>query len=595
MYFQLPSTLQSQLIQYDPKLKALARQKKANDDKTKSNKSTYPLGKIPHVIPLNVVSAAEQDAAIKHINSQLARFRYTEFKMPVEINLPQAEDSSTHSLIPVNVPLAQADTKAILYHYEQCWYAAWLAPEGAGYIFGYAYVFKDTQSTANVIDKSIWNQRESYQQVSVGRTKMYVHFQYVTEEYIRAANSSFISPWRAYGMGSYHDKSREISPLANRFADSLKKRIRTWTDDRNMFSRIRCTSVWHAVIPGSTADSFFKISKPFDIDTYFTYCKKFKSKHPDSNNRSFIQVCNLMKILDTPFFRKWIQEQMNSCVEAYEDEDNKLRSNVTRGFEKIQILVDSIYYINEIWPDCPIDYYQKHIDQLLYVIIPTYGKTLRAVRWIRNHMPVASFFSILKKYWETKEEEGGGLVHRYDYCSVLCAYRYRFSDWNDVMIMITRILGASDDAVLDPPRRWRFTEFHDYVQAEAWKVANPNEDLPQDLFPEPIKVSHDNKNWTFLQPKDTHILSKWGQAVRNCVGSSNYADGIKKKQHFIVLCMLDSKPVFTIQLNLENGVMNVKQIKGISNSPLTNEQTQAYADTFRKALTIREEQLKSAA
>jgi hypothetical protein len=51
----------------------------------------------------------------------------------------------------------------------------------------------------------------------------------------------------------------------------------------------------------------------------------------------------------------------------------------------------------------------------------------------------------------------------------------------------------------------------------------------------PIKVQHNDQQWTFIQPIDTHQLAAWGQAVRNCVGNAtNYAEGVRKKQHFIV-------------------------------------------------------------
>jgi hypothetical protein len=101
-------------------------------------------------------------------------------------------------------------------------------------------------------------------------------------------------------------------------------------------------------------------------------------------------------------------------------------------------------------------------------------------------------------------------------------------------------------------------------------------------------------SWTFLQPIDTHQLAQWGQAVRNCVGSaSQYAEDIKKRKHFIVLCMIDGKPTFTIQLDVSMGVMNVKQISGVANQRLNDEQREEYALAFKQALQSRNEQLES--
>jgi hypothetical protein len=87
----------------------------------------------------------------------------------------------------------------------------------------------------------------------------------------------------------------------------------------------------------------------------------------------------------------------------------------------------------------------------------------------------------------------------------------------------------------------------------------------------------------------------WGKAVRNCVGSaSSYAEGVRKKQHFIVLCMIDGQPQFTIQLKVSNGMMSVDQIRGLSNSTLTIEQKDEYTEVFKLALQARENALKSA-
>jgi hypothetical protein len=174
----------------------------------------------------------------------------------------------------------------------------------------------------------------------------------------------------------------------------------------------------------------------------------------------------------------------------------------------------------------------------------------------------------------------------------LGCYNFRCHELDDTFNMITSVL--SNDKTLEPPKRWRITEFHDHVQAESWKVRNPNHQLPQDLFPTPIKVKHQESNWSFFQPIDTHQLAQWGQAVRNCVGNaSSYAEGVRKKNHFIVLGMLDGKPTFTIQLKVNHGVMSVEQIVGFANARLDETTRATYTEVFRKALHSREDQLKS--
>jgi hypothetical protein len=161
---------------------------------------------------------------------------------------------------------------------------------------------------------------------------------------------------------------------------------------------------------------------------------------------------------------------------------------------------------------------------------------------------------------------------------------------NTDSIRITeRLLNAEEyQEELKPPKRWR--DFHDYVMSKEWKIKTPNELLPQDLFPEPVK----DGEWTFFQPRDVHQLADWGRAVRNCVGGTHYAQGIINKNHFIVLAMVNRVPMVTIQLSVQNGAMNVDQISKVSNQPLNPLDKLAYQSAFSNALKIRENQLKAA-
>jgi hypothetical protein len=106
-------------------------------------------------------------------------------------------------------------------------------------------------------------------------------------------------------------------------------------------------------------------------------------------------------------------------------------------------------------------------------------------------------------------------------------------------------------------------------------------------------VLDEEQNWTFFQPKDTHQLSQWGQAVRNCVGTADsYANNVRAKKVFIVLCMQDNKPLFTVQLKVANGLMSVDQITGLSNARLSLQEKEQYTQVFAQALKQREEELK---
>ena len=97
---------------------------------------------------------------------------------------------------------------------------------------------------------------------------------------------------------------------------------------------------------------------------------------------------------------------------------------------------------------------------------------------------------------------------------------------------------------------------------------------------------------SFFQPKDTHQLAAWGRAVRNCVGGGHgYAEGVKKMKHLIVLCMIDNKPRYTVQLTVDNGIMNVAQIADVGNARLNDIEREDVQEAFSNALQKRTEQL----
>ena len=170
-------------------------------------------------------------------------------------------------------------------------------------------------------------------------------------------------------------------------------------------------------------------------------------------------------------------------------------------------------------------------------------------------------------------------------------HHYRIDYWRDTTDMIAQLLAAQLE--VPRPRRWRIKEFHDFLMAETWKIKNPKVDLPQKLFPNPIKVTIDDNNYTLLQPHDTHQLAQWGKAVRNCVGSAGYASGIKKHKHLIVLIMLNGDPRYTVQLTVDNGMMTVDQIADVCNKTLTDDQRNAVQQAFSQPLQLQADQLRS--
>jgi hypothetical protein len=569
MQFQLPTNLQSELIAYDPQLKALARSQKQSTTK----KSKYPLGNPIDLIPNDIITAARLQDAIDAINKEPAPGRYREF----------TKVTSTGTI-----------THAILYHYEQVWYAAWLPPKGkeSDYIYGYTYAYKDTATARKALPRALKMATDDCVSKPSGKSTFITYTQQVTKQDV--INGKDTRNWNIPSMHGYAQKSQRMYEPIDRFEKQIKMSIPQWKDSRDIFERFKTTCIAEVLTRDFNTEYWKDINKfkwlP-SVDIIFSFINN-RDVHSSYNlfSEDLYGYKSILHILDTPYFRKWIQNKCNESIELFNNPDTDTRISITQPWGIIFHLCKQIKTVHNIWGDkCPLDYYQTNLNALLSVSYNfSYSKDY-ACPWLIKHMPVASFFALVNKFYETKKDN----MTNYYFTNRIGLYQYPFRELEDTLSMVETIL--KDKGELAPPKRWRITEFHDYVQAEAWKISNTNEKLPQDLFPTPIKVQHSDEQWTFIQPMDTHQLAAWGQAVRNCVGNAtNYAEGVRKKQHFIVLCMIDNKPQFTVQLKVSMGMMTVDQIAGISNTRLTEEQRESYTKVFGQALQQREKVLASA-
>jgi hypothetical protein len=569
MQFQLPTNLQSELIAYDPQLKALARSQKQSTTK----KSKYPLGNPIDLIPNDIITAARLQDAIDAINKEPAPGRYREF----------TKVTSTGTI-----------THAILYHYEQVWYAAWLPPKGkeSDYIYGYTYAYKDTATARKALPRALKMATDDCVSKPSGKSTFITYTQQVTKQDV--INGKDTRNWNIPSMHGYAQKSQRMYEPIDRFEKQIKMSIPQWKDSRDIFERFKTTCIAEVLTRDFNTEYWKDINKfkwlP-SVDIIFSFINN-RDVHSSYNlfSEDLYGYKSILHILDTPYFRKWIQNKCNESIELFNNPDTDTRISITQPWGIIFHLCKQIKTVHNIWGDkCPLDYYQTNLNALLSVSYNfSYSKDY-ACPWLIKHMPVASFFALVNKFYETKKDN----MTNYYFTNRIGLYQYPFRELEDTLSMVETIL--KDKGELAPPKRWRITEFHDYVQAEAWKISNTNEKLPQDLFPTPIKVQHNDEQWTFIQPMDTHQLAAWGQAVRNCVGNAtNYAEGVRKKQHFIVLCMIDNKPQFTVQLKVSMGMMTVDQIAGISNARLTEEQRESYTKVFGQALQQREKVLASA-
>jgi hypothetical protein len=562
MQFSLPSNLKEQLIAYDPKLKALARSSKPKPSKSK--KSQYPLGVPEDLIPEHIVEKEYVIQAVKTINQQEASQRYRCFTT-------RSYDQDMKSI---------TTAKAIVYHFQSMWIAAWLPNKNEDYIFGYTYAFKAAQSTLNKVSKYDTNHIDLTEDKihKYGRTEFYVYTELVTPESM--VGQRHLNKWRHSNLNSYSQKGGDICKNSIiPFVETLTQSIPHWKDhNSSIFERINPeeNNYYKSLYLGT----MYKDSTP-NFDIYLAYAAIYSNDKEETFSKT-------EKVLNTPWFKKYITTQCQLIIEKFNNPKTEYKSEFTTIHNTLLHNIRWIVFILEVYPDCPVDFLRTAVNDNVFNWIQLPWANVRNnstwKEWISQNMPIDSWFKILTKFAEEREAN-----HNPERAKVT----YRFNYLEDTFDMLIRVFDSGK--TIEPPKRWRIKELHDHVQSEAWKTSNPNENLPQDLFPAPIKIQSSETTWTFFQPMDTHQLAQWGQAVRNCVGiSSTYANNVKAKKEFLVLCLVDGKPQFTVQLKVSNGVMDVVQIASVSNaSPLSKEREQ-YQSRFAEALKIRESELCSA-
>ena len=495
----------------------------------------------------SIISKEELTQAVTNINTEQVEARYRVFEKDT------------------------GEVKAIIYHIESLWVAAWLPKPGEDYIYGISFAFKPGAFKKITIPYGKDGRLFDCSNVTTkkyGRIDLCTYTNYITKDSIEAG---LTTPYWTHNATSYKTKLIQIRRGVKLFTDQLQQTIPHWKDDgrHNIFKRLdpKTNNYRHLLrlleerpsVPG--------------VELYTTYL--------DDNNKY---------ILDKPWFKRYINTESQKIIDAFHDPDTKSPDVLVDIHEDIQKILTWINRVLNIWPDCPVDYLQTAISNdtfralTIYSLYYSPSSPELVHAWLNTYLPVESFFKIITKYTEE-------WLSRCTNYSVTTKYNATFSSLRDTISMLDQILTAGE--TINPPKRWRIEEFHDHIQTKAWTIKNPNQDLPQDLFPTPIKVLDEEQNWTFFQPKDTHQLSQWGQAVRNCVGTaSSYASNVKAKKVFIVLCMQDNKPLFTVQLKVANGLMSVDQITGLSNASLSLQHKEQYAKVFAQALKQREEELK---
>ena len=546
MQFSLPENLKNSIVAYDSVLK----EREANKKREQRALAVYAkpknaLGLPVDMLPESVVDRKEFLIDLETINS-----------VPIENRI----------LVRKNY---------VIYHYESVWHAFWFPlkkEDSDTYLYGYSTAFKNTTKLradkTNLLDVSS-------QIIKYNRSEFVVTIKYETIAKV-LENKDKRSYIENHFIGG-HKKSRFIAKGWSNFIGQLVSHINVWEDysTYTILDRIRDTSSYlHLLI-----DSREYITDNSKID-FATWQPTFEGIIDYLEVKDHEENFAVIGILNRPFFKKKFGNLKEEIDEILHSTNKTIKKkDAIKPGERVMRLIRNIKFIESVWPNCPIDYYQTHFEILEKIRYFSWSNRPRTNAWLNSNMPVATFFNFLGKYKKQVSVFGDHEI-------------LEFQLWYDSYSMLNSILNK-EDSQLAQPKRWRLQEFHDYLQEESWKLTTKNEVLPQDLFPTPITVFGQQEwtsqeKWTFFQPIDVHQLASWGQAVRNCVGAaSSYSEGVKKKQHFIVLAMINNTPTFTVQLKVENGQMSVTQIVSICNRRLTDEEKEQYVLMFGAALEKR--------
>ena len=589
MQFQLPVNLRQEVINYDPTLKKL----KTEATKTQRKKPAYPLGNVISLglIPEDIVKLSDQQLAIDTMNKA-------------------SVDSRFHAFHKVT-----GEVFAVIYHMKHFWIAVWMPPkkDDEEYWYGISVAFKDNatarkQFTGRLFHNAKHSGHNSalipdishMRSVRVGRTDWCVTTQFITQEHINDGytRTYWFDVDNNHHVKSYVNNTGATHSVLNVFNKQLKIRIPAWEDTRYTWND------WARTTPdGNTIAYCLRNLRAGFIGTDKEQQQKLGFEHTtDWYIERFTKSTYFSRVSRDLFNSKWFRNKVNmmctktSAAFNSADPNNASVKPICQPLAELIKFVESANDLYKLYPDINDDLVKSRYDLLVETEFRVNQNDL-ALLWIQNNLSHDSFLNMLAKFHEYKqreaEEETSDYRRNWNMHDWTGLYSFFWRDFDDILSMLNQVLtynNTKQDASkqLNPqPKRWRFQEWHDHLMAETWKIQNPNHDLPQKLFPQPISTD----GHTFFQPIDTHQLAHWGRAAHNCVGSSNYVEGIKKYKFMIVLCMIDGKPRYTVQLKVDNGMMHVSQIADVGNKRLDDQERSAVEQAFSVALQQRETQL----
>ena len=589
MQFQLPVNLRQEVIKYDPTLKKL----ETKTTKTQRKKPAYPLGNVISLglIPEDIVKLSDQQLAIDTINKA-------------------SVDSRFHAFHKVT-----GEVFAVIYHMKHFWVAVWMPrnKDDEEYWYGISVAFKDNATARKQFTGKLFHNAKCsghnstlipdishMRSVRLGRTDWCVTTQFITQEHINDGytRTYWFDVDNNHHVKSYGNNTGATHSVLNVFDKQLKTRIPAWKDTRYTWND------WARTTPdGNTIGYCLRNLRAGFIGTDEEQQQKLGFEHTTNwyierftKSTCFPRVSK--DLLNSKWFRNKVNMMCTKTSAAFNsaDPNNASVKPICQPLAELIKFVESANDLYKLYPDINNDLVKSRYDLLVETEFRVNQKDL-ALLWIQNNLSHDSFLNMLAKFHEYKqreaEDETDDCRRNWNMHDWTGLYSFFWRDFDDILSMLNQVLtynNTKQDASiqLNPqPKRWRFQEWHDHLMAETWKIQNPNHDLPQKLFPQPISTD----GHTFFQPIDTHQLAHWGRAAHNCVGSSNYVEGIKKYKFMIVLCMIGGKPRYTVQLKVDSGMMHVSQIADVGNKRLDDQERSAVEQAFSVALQQRESQL----
>ena len=601
MHFNLPDQLALEVASYDKTRKRLAAAMAAEDKATGKKTQTYPNGRPSNMFPVDIVNDRTWSEVVDVINTRTSKEKCHLLTKPVFGEEPK--------------PFA------VVYFFRQLWVACWLPRrKDDGYIYGITIAFRDTKAARNQcteryflcpnhLGKSMFNhtgkEEDMLPRIKDGRSHWYRKSIFFTkDELVDGYTGNYWKEVTSHHAIRTYGNTYEMSKTIRIWEQELVKGIPTFIggSDYTYFARMnpdnckfeKIMSEYYSRPRWQSHDTAYV----HDLDTIINTLR-----------RRFRGHC-MSDFFEAKWFRSLVAKAMADTYSIHEEQTSSMQYNreaLIQPYAELYQFIETVNDIKSIYKNIDLNLIHSRYDLLKRIDMPgVHSDTGHA--WIRENLPVESFINMFQSYYD-REIKDQSYRRPDDKTGYILIYMHLYRDTYQMLTQC--IAGQRTDNL--KPKRWRLQDWHDHLMAESWKLHNPNVDLPQKLFPEPIQVrKYVDLTWddcfdmlpeeeqdleldikiSFFQPKDTHQLAAWGRAVRNCVGGGHgYAEGVKKMKHLIVLAMVDNKPRYTVQLTVDNGIMNVNQIADVGNRRLDDIERHDVQEAFSYALQKRTQQL----